>query len=103
MTDLRRLKDADPRFATERAREGNRRFPDSADAPERVSILIYTRLAAAGNASGAPREAEDRVDRYADSDWVREVELRSGRSNASPARIGIAMYRSTPNGPWAFD
>lgn len=77
MADLRRFKDTDPQFAIERAREGNQRFPNSADAPERTSILIHA-LAAAGENSAARGEAEDMVNRYPDSAWVREVERFTG-------------------------
>ncbi|HEY4106742.1 MAG TPA: hypothetical protein VGM44_22735 [Polyangiaceae bacterium] len=77
MDELRRFKDADPEFAIARAREGNARFPDSADAPERSSILIHA-LAAEGRASEARGEAEDMVNRYPDSEWVREVERFTG-------------------------
>jgi hypothetical protein len=77
MSELRNFKDTDPEFAIERAREGNRRFPDSAEAPERSSILIHA-LAAAGRASEARGEAEDMVNRYPDSEWVREVERFTG-------------------------
>jgi hypothetical protein len=77
MSELRAFKDSDPDFAIERAREGNRRFPDSADAPERGSILIHA-LASAGRASEARGEAEDMVNRYPDSEWVREVERFTG-------------------------
>jgi TolA-binding protein len=77
MSELRTFKDSDPEFAIERAREGNQRFPDSADAPERSSILIHA-LANAGKASEARGEAEDMVNRYPDSEWVREVERFTG-------------------------
>ena len=77
MNELRAFKDSDPDFAIERAREGNRRFPDSADAPERGSILIHA-LASAGRASEGRGEAEDMVNRYPDSAWVREVERFTG-------------------------
>ena len=77
MTELRAFKDSDAEFAIERAREGNRRFPGSADAPERGSILIHA-LATAGRASEARGEAEEMVTRYPDSAWVREVERFTG-------------------------
>ncbi|HTA93638.1 MAG TPA: hypothetical protein VK745_28865 [Polyangiaceae bacterium] len=77
MNELRAFKDSDPEFAIERAREGNRRFPDSADAPERSSILIHA-LASAGRASEARGEAEDMINRYPDSEWVREIERFTG-------------------------
>lgn len=77
MDELRAFKDKDPEFAIERAREGNRRFPNSVDAPERSSILIHA-LASAGHASEARGEAEDMVNRYPDSEWVREIERFTG-------------------------
>jgi len=77
MSELRAFKDSDAEFAIERAREGNGRFPDSADAAERSSILIHA-LAAAGRASEARGEAEDMVNHYPDSEWVREVERFTG-------------------------
>jgi hypothetical protein len=77
MTELRAFKDSDLRLSIERAREGNRRFPNSADAPERGSILIHA-LARAGRSAEARGEAEDMVNRYPDSEWVREVERFTG-------------------------
>jgi hypothetical protein len=74
---LRSARDNDPTLAVELAREGNRRFPKSPEAPERTSILIHA-LAAQGLASEARGEAEDMVNRYPDSNWVREVELFTG-------------------------
>lgn len=73
MARLRSVRSVDPAAAVALAREGNRRFPDSPDAPERSSILIHA-LAAQGLASEARGEAEDMVNRYPDSSWVREVE-----------------------------
>jgi hypothetical protein len=77
MARLRRIKDEDPALAVELAREGNRRFPESAGAPERASILIHA-LASLDRASEARGEAEDMVNRYPDSAWVREVERFTG-------------------------
>ncbi|HXX69460.1 MAG TPA: hypothetical protein VEK07_19915 [Polyangiaceae bacterium] len=75
MTRLRAA--TDPALALDLAREGNRRFPDSADAPERASIEIHA-LAAQGRASEARETAEEMVNRYPDSPWVREVERLTG-------------------------
>ena len=58
-------------------RDGNRRFPDSPLAVERASILIHA-LAGAGRSSEARGEAEDAVNRYPDSSWVREIEQFTG-------------------------
>ena len=77
MAELRAFKDSDLERSIERAREGNRRFPNSADAPERSSILIHA-LAGAGRSAEARGEAEDMVNRYPDSEWVREVERFTG-------------------------
>jgi TolA-binding protein len=77
MVRLRSVKDGDPAGAIDLAREGNRRFPDSPDAPERTSIVVHA-LAGQGRASEARGEAEDMVNRYPDSSWVREVELFTG-------------------------
>jgi hypothetical protein len=73
MERLRALRGRDAARAIELAHEGNRRFPDSADAPERTSILIHA-LASLGQSSEARREAEGAVNHYPDSDWVREIE-----------------------------
>jgi len=77
MDELRRFKDSDPQFAVDRAREGNARFPNSADAPERTSILIHA-LSDLGQTSEARGIAEDMVNRYSDSAWVREIERFTG-------------------------
>ncbi len=74
---LRSSQGNDPALAIELAREGNRRFGGSPDAPERASILIHA-LAEEGLASEARGEAEDMVNRYPDSAWVREVEHFTG-------------------------
>jgi hypothetical protein len=95
MDELRKFKDADPEFAIERAREGNRRFPESADAPERSSILIHA-LAAAGRSAEARGEAETMVNHYPDSEWVREVERFTGAHRHRNAHLAA-------NGQLAFD
>ncbi len=73
MARLRNVAGSDYPLAVELARAGNRRFPDSADAPERASILIHA-LAAQGMAKEARGEAEYAVNHYPDSQWVREIE-----------------------------
>ena len=73
MEQLRNIKDTDAARAVELAREGNRRFRDSANAPERSSILIHA-LASLGRSSEARGEAEMMVNHSPDSDWVREIE-----------------------------
>lgn len=77
MVELRRVKDADPELALALARDGNQRFPASPDAPERATISIYA-LTALGRSSEGRRLAEDMVNRYPDSKWVREVEQFTG-------------------------
>jgi len=77
MARLRAIKDSDPAAAVTLAREGNRRFPDSAEAPERTSILIHA-LVAVDRGSEARGEAEQMVNHYPDSPWVREVERFTG-------------------------
>jgi hypothetical protein len=77
MARLRELAATDSAQAVELARAGNRRFPDSADAPERSSILIHA-LANLGRVREARGEAEQMVNHYPDSDWVREIEGYSG-------------------------
>ena len=74
---LRSARGNDPKLSAELAREGNRRFPASAAAPERASILIHA-LAEQGLASEARGEAENMVNRYPDSGWVREIERFTG-------------------------
>jgi hypothetical protein len=77
MARLRSRSDQDPEFAVELAREGNARFPNSPDAPGRSAILIHA-LANVGRAAEARGEAEDMVNRYPDSSWVREIERFTG-------------------------
>jgi type IV secretory pathway VirB10-like protein len=73
MARLRSVAGSDYPLAVELARAGNRRFPDSPDAPERTSILIHA-LAAQGLSRDARGEAEYAVNHYPDSSWVREIE-----------------------------
>ncbi|HEU4581809.1 MAG TPA: hypothetical protein VFS67_26315 [Polyangiaceae bacterium] len=87
MRQLRRARGNDPALAIELAREGNRRFPGSPAAPERASILIHA-LAERGLASEARGEAEDMVNRYPDSAWVREVERFTGARRHRNLQVG---------------
>jgi hypothetical protein len=89
MARLRKLKDQDPGAAIALAREGNRRFPDSADAPERTSILIHA-LSAVDRPSEARGEAEQMVNHYPDSSWVREVEMFIGAHRHRNVRVNDA-------------
>lgn len=77
MTELRRVKDGDPEQALALARNGNQRFADSPDAPERTAIIIYA-LTALGRPSEGRGEAETMVNHYPDSKWVREIEQYTG-------------------------
>lgn len=89
MQQLRALKDSDAERAIALAREGNQRFPDSPAAPERASILIRA-LASLGRSSEARGEAEDMVNRYPDSNWVREVERFTGAHRHRNLRLDDA-------------
>lgn len=86
MTQLRRVKDTNSDQAIQLAREGNQRFPDSADAPERTSILIHS-LSNLDRASEARGEAEDMVNHYPDSSWVREIEQFTGAHRHRNIRV----------------
>jgi hypothetical protein len=77
MARLRSVAGSDFPLAVELARAGNRRFPDSPDAPERASILIHA-LAAEGLPRDARGEAEYAVNHYPDSSWVQEIERFTG-------------------------
>ena len=77
MARLRSAGGSDAALAIVLARSGNRRFPDSPEAPERASILIHA-LASQGLSSEARGEAEYMVNHYPDSSWVREVEQFTG-------------------------
>jgi hypothetical protein len=87
MASLRSIKDSDLSRAVELAREGNRRFPDSPDAPERASVLIHS-LSGLGRASEARGEAEMMVNDFDDSAWVREIEQFTGAHRHR--NVGIA-------------
>jgi hypothetical protein len=87
MARLREVQDADPALAYELAKEGQRRFPESADAPERAALAVKA-LALQGKRFEARREAGDMVAKYPDSPWAREVEMHTGahprRSQTAP-------------------
>jgi hypothetical protein len=95
MGQLRSLANSGRPRAIELAREGNQRFPNSADAPERASILIHS-LAREGYPAEARREAEGMVNQYPDSSWVREVELFTGAHRHRNLRLnadgGLEYY-----------
>ena len=84
-----------PRIHVQLAREGNRRFPDSPDAPERTSILIHA-LAGLDHSMEARGEAEAMVNHYPDSEWVREIERFTGAHRHRNVRIndaGVLEYQ----------
>ncbi|HEY4186873.1 MAG TPA: hypothetical protein VGP07_17490 [Polyangia bacterium] len=89
MARLRAIKDKDPAGAVQLAREGNKRFTDSRDAPERTSILIHA-LVAVDKGSEARGEAEEMVNHYPDSTWVREVEMFTGAHRHRNIRVNDA-------------
>jgi hypothetical protein len=89
MAKLRGIKDSDPARAVEMAREGNLRYPDSADRSERRSILIHA-LANLGRSSEARGEAEAMVNQEPDSPWVREVEKFTGAHRHRNVRVNAA-------------
>ena len=66
----------------ELAREGERRFPDSPNAPEFAAMAVKS-LARQGKLSEARAEAEVMVNKYAGTHWAREVERHTG---AHPTR-----------------
>ena len=89
MARLRSIKESNPAAAIELARDGNKRFPETADAPERASILIHA-LASQGASSEARGEAEAMVNHYPDSDWVREIEQFTGAHRHRNIRLNDA-------------
>jgi hypothetical protein len=72
MSAIRDLGASDPARALELARDGNRRFPKSADAAER-SWTICKSLAALGRFSDAQVEARLLVHQYPDTTWAGDV------------------------------
>jgi hypothetical protein len=89
MARLRIAAGSDPALAIQLAREGNRRFPDSRDAPERTSILIHA-LAGQDLSMAARGEAEEMVNHYPDSEWVREIERFTGAHRHRNIRVNDA-------------
>ena len=89
MARLRSIKESNPAAAIELARDGNKRFPETADAPERASILIHA-LASQGASSEARGEAEQMVNHYPDSEWVREIERFTGAHRHRNLRLNDA-------------
>lgn len=72
MAEIRELGASDPARALELARDGNRRFPNSADAGERTWTICKS-LAALGRFSEAQDEARRLVHQYPDTNWASDV------------------------------
>jgi len=72
MSAIRELGAPDPARALELAREGNRRFPNSADVAERTWTVCRS-LAALGRFSEAQQEARQMVQQYPDTTWAGDV------------------------------
>jgi hypothetical protein len=73
MAELHRLGETNPSLSLELAREGNDRFPRSADGAERGWILVKS-LVNMGRFSDAKAEAEILVGHYRDTAWAADVE-----------------------------
>ena len=89
MAHLREVAQSDPAQAVELARAGNKKFPDSPDAPERASILIHA-LVSQNQISEGRAEAEYMVNHYEDSKWVREIEGFTGAHRHRNIRVNDA-------------
>jgi hypothetical protein len=95
MARLRTAAGSDPTLAVQLARDGNRRFRDSPDAPERTSILIHA-LAGLDRSMEARGEAEEMVNHDPDSEWVREIERFTGAHRHRNIRVndaGVLEYQ----------
>ena len=73
MAELRRLADTDPERSLRLAHEGNARFMDSADAPERAWRVVKS-LVNLGRFHEARDEAKLMVQRYPRTRWTLEVQ-----------------------------
>ena len=89
MAHLREVARSDSAQAIEIARAGNKKFPDSPDAPERASILIHA-LVTQNQLSEGRAEAEYMVNHYPDSKWVREIEGFTGAHRHRNIRVNDA-------------
>ena len=85
MERLRRAA-SNPGLAIDLADEGDRRFPASAGASERASARIHA-LAEQGRSAEARGEAESVVNRYPDSQWIREIETFTGAHRHRNLRV----------------
>jgi len=89
MAHLREVARTDSAQTVEIARAGNKRFPDSPDAPERYSILIHA-LVTQNQLSEARGEAEYMVNHFPDSQWVRGIEGFTGAHRHRNIRVNDA-------------
>ena len=89
MAKLRKVAKTDSAQAVELARLGNKKFPDSSDAPERHSILIHA-LVTQNQLSQGRAEAEYMVNHYPDSKWVRDIEGFTGAHRHRNIRVNDA-------------
>jgi len=89
MAKLREVARTDSAQAIELARAGNKKFPDSTDAPERASILIHA-LVTQNQLSEGRAEAEYMVNHYPDSKWVRDIEGFTGAHRHRNIRVNDA-------------
>jgi hypothetical protein len=89
MARLREVAQTDSAQAVELARAGNKKFPDSPDAPERASILIHA-LVTQNQLSEGRAEAEYMVNHYPDSKWVRDIEGFTGAHRHRNIRVNDA-------------
>jgi hypothetical protein len=89
MAHLREVARKDSAQTIEIARAGNKRFPESPDAPERYSLLIHA-LVTQNQLSEARGEAEYMVNHFPDSQWVRDIEGFTGAHRHRNIRVNDA-------------
>ena len=70
---LRASQGTNPLLTLQLAREGNRRFPDSVDAPERAWMIAKS-LTDLGRFREARAEAQIAVNRYAGTSWALDLQ-----------------------------
>ena len=89
MAHLREVARTDSAQTIEIARAGNKKFPDTPDAPERYSILIHA-LITQDKLSEGRAEAEYMVNHFPDSSWVRDIEGFTGAHRHRNIRVNDA-------------
>ena len=89
MARLREVARTDSAQTIEIARAGNKKFPDTPDAPERYSILIHA-LITQDKLSEGRAEAEYMVNHFPDSSWVRQIEGFTGAHRHRNIRVNDA-------------